>query len=104
MGEVNVIYVWVDEKDKLVVVGYGFICVDGVVNCMLFVMDLKGIIYQKNKEQSVMQQLLFYYFFIVEFYQYQCSMFGVKFGRVLLLVILVLDIVIMLLQLLIFSC
>lgn len=96
-------YAWVDEKDKLAAVGYGFICADGAVNCTLSVMDLKGTIHQKNKEQSVTQQLSFYHPFTVEFYQYQRSMSGAKFGRVLLPVTLALDIVTMPLQLLIFS-
>ncbi|EBV0894193.1 hypothetical protein DNU48_12105 [Salmonella enterica subsp. enterica serovar Agona] len=102
-GEVNVTYAWVDEKDKLAAVGYGFICADGAVNCTLSVMDLKGTIHQKNKDQSVTQQLAFYHPFTVEFYQYQRSMSGAKFGRVLLPVTLALDIVTMPLQLLIFS-
>ncbi|MBJ4253374.1 hypothetical protein JGD98_24350, partial [Salmonella enterica subsp. enterica serovar Derby] len=94
-GEVNVTYAWVDEKDKLAAVGYGFICADGAVNCTLSVMDLKGTIHQKNKDQSVTQQLAFYHPFTVEFYQYQRSMSGAKFGRVLLPVTLALDIVTM---------
>ncbi|HCL5250815.1 hypothetical protein CBX57_021845 [Salmonella enterica] len=102
-GEVHLTYAWVEEKDKLAAVGYGFTCADGAVNCMLSVTGLKGTIHQKNKDQSAAQQLSFYHPFTVEFYQYQSSMSGAKLGRVLLPVTLALDIVTLPLQLLIFS-
>lgn len=102
-GEVDLTYAWVDEKDKLAALGYGFNCADSAVNCMLSVTGLKGTIHQKNKDQSAAQQLSFYHPFTVEFYQYQHSMSGAKLGRVLLPVTLALDIVTMPLQLLIFS-
>lgn len=102
-GEVDLTYAWVDEKDKLAALGYGFTCADSAVNCMLSVTGLKGTIHQKNKDQSAAQQLSFYHPFTVEFYQYQHSMSGAKLGRVLLPVTLALDIVTMPLQLLIFS-
>ncbi|ECC3553474.1 hypothetical protein AU825_14535 [Salmonella enterica subsp. salamae] len=102
-GEVDLTYAWVDEKDKLAALDYGFTCADSAVNCMLSVTGLKGTIHQKNKDQSAAQQLSFYHPFTVEFYQYQHSMSGAKLGRVLLPVTLALDIVTMPLQLLIFS-